>query len=448
MSERSLKIWEITGIVEDALVSNPDLQNVTVQGEVISLTKNPGSGHIYFTLSDKEGDTPPAKKAILKCVFFRFNQGSLDFPMQQGQELLVTGSITVYQAGGAYNFRVQKVQKLGLGNLLLKIQQLRQRLATEGLIDPSRRRKLPLLPRRIGVVTGLGTAALRDILKQVNDRYPNVEVLIAPAQVQGENAPNSIRSALAEISKPEWKVDVIIFGRGGGSVEELMPFNDEELARTVAALPVPSVSAVGHQIDHPISDDVADVAAATPTDAAKIVLPQIDEFESRLQMVSARLSQLVRARLENAREKMLRFGEKPYFRDPRVLLENYMQRLDQYGTSLSMNFREIIEKNRRTYRELGDLSAPLQTLIEEKRLKLAGLQPDTAFRLYLNRPINRFQLAGERLSAYSPLSTLKRGYSIVYQKEKVVTSVKDLDSKGELNIRFHDGKVTARISSD
>ncbi|MDH5720756.1 MAG: exodeoxyribonuclease VII large subunit [Spirochaetia bacterium] len=421
--DRPLTVFEITSIVEDRLINFPALKNTNVIGEIVEFNKNPSSGHMYFTLRDKDSEKISPKKAVLRCAFFKFQNQSLNFKPEPGMEVLVTGSVSVYFQGGQYNFNVKQMRKVGEGALLLKIEQLRKKLMEEAVIDPSKRKELPLLPKRIGIVTGLGTAALRDILKQVHDRYANVEVLIAPAQVQGDAAPQSIAAALAEIAKPEHKCDVIIVGRGGGSSEDLMAFNDEITARAIYACPLPVVSAVGHQIDHPISDDVADMAASTPTDAAKIALPLVKDMAHNLNLYQKRLDSFIELLLTGAKEKWQRLSDKPFFKDPRVLIENYALLLDDLENMMRTGLRDLAGMCRERLLAVPEIHHIFESHYKSKK--------------------NNFNLVSEKLAAFSPLGTLKRGYSITYQNKKIIRKAADIDMKKSIEISFYEGKVRA-----
>ena len=420
---KPLSVFELTRAIEERISEDGLLLNVSVVGEMLDYKEHPSSGHAYFTLTDKEAPTSQSKKAILKCTFFKYYNKNLDFKPRSGMEVLVTGAISVYYQGGQYNLNAKNIIEIGKGKLWLQIQQLRQKFLNEGIINPAKRRALPTIPRKIGIVTGMGTAALKDILKQVHDRYPHVELLIAPAIVQGEEAPASIVEAINEISKPQWGCELLIVGRGGGSMEDLMAFNDESVCRAIAAAPIPVISAVGHQIDHPVSDDVADLAAATPTDAAKLALPVISEKMDELEMIGRHLDQIISHKFTIFSERLKRIEARPLFQNPYLLLEEYYRVLDERETSLRESIGNIISVSKMKFLSLTSI--------------------DSAMEKVMTANAHRFNSITEKFTAFSPLATLKRGYSVVFQNKKIMNSVHKLDKNTPLEIQFSDGMVRA-----
>lgn len=428
MSENieALTVEQLTNIIERQL-KVPQLQSIAVVGEVTGFRKQSSSGHIYFRLSDnKAGSSVPAHKVpVLNCSFFKFrqNNNTLTFNPRDGDEVVVVGSVDVYRAAGQYSFLVERMINVGEGTLLKRIEALKKKLIQEGVIDPQLRKPLPRLPRRLGIVTGARTAALSDILKQVRDRYPHVEIVLAPAVVQGQSAPASIAAALKEIAKPQYKCDVIIVGRGGGSLEDLMAFNDEMVARAIYECPLPVISGVGHQVDHLISDDVADVAAATPTDAAKKALPEIDQLMNAVQVTGNRLNQLLSSKLDLYRQKLDHLGSKPFYRDPGVLLQDAYRRIDDLEARALEAYRDKVYHSRDQLNNVPQIEYLL-----EKTL--------TGFK-------NRFSNTAARLEAFSPLATLKRGYSLTTQGDAIIRSVEQLDFKKKVRVKLGEGSFNA-----
>lgn len=418
-------VAEICRIIEYKIKSSPELQDVWVRGEITSYQKHASSGHIYITLSDMSQKTQNARSTI-RCTYFRFAQTALDFELKAGLEVEILGSTGIYAPQSTYSLTVKKIQKVGAGDILQKLQQIRERLLKEGLIKTDNRRDLPALPRRVGIVTGAGTAAYRDILKQVQERYPNAEIVLAPAQVQGEAAAQSIVAALTEIQKPVWKCDAVIVGRGGGSAEDLMAFNDEAVCRAIAACRIPVVSAVGHQIDHPISDDVADYAAATPTDAARAVFPVIDELRYKAENLHKRSLASVESRLKLLQERFLRSSEKEFWEKPYLLVKDQAHWLDELESKLRFTFRNIVNSTANSLNRL----TPLDILIGQQ-LKLTEAR--------LSSTVGRFD-------AYSPLATLSRGYSVTYADNKIVTDSKQVKKGSTLSIRLAKGNLTAEVT--
>ena len=418
-------VAEICRVIETKIKSTPELQDVWIKGEITSYQKHASSGHIYMTLSDSSQKNQNPRPTI-RCTYFRFAQTPLDFELKMGLEVEILGTTGIYAPQSTYSFTVKRVQKIGAGDLLQKLQQIRERLLKEGLIKtPETRRELPPLPRRVGIVTGAGTAAYRDILKQVQERYANAEIVLAPAQVQGEAAPQSIVAALTEIQKKEWRCDVVIVGRGGGSAEDLMAFNDEAVCRAIANCRIPVVSAVGHQIDHPISDDVADYAAATPTDAARAVFPVIEDLSYRAENHLKRAYGAVEAKLQLYQERFLRTSTKEFWEKPYVLVKDQAHFLDELESKLNFTFRNIVNSHANALNRL----TPLEVLAAQK-IKLTRAE---------------FESTAGRFEAYSPLATLKRGYSVVYSGGKIVTDAATLKSGAEIRVRLAKGELEASV---
>lgn len=420
-----LKSYTVFGInfLIDRSLKQKQFQNIAVVGEILNFTKQASSGHTYFSLQDKKTETFP-KKSSIRCALFKF-QKRLSFAPKNGDEVIVFGSLNLYHPGGSYSLIVESMLPVGEGNLLKKLQKIRERLLKDGLLDPTKKKLLPALPKRLGIVTALSGAALQDILKQVQERYPHLSVLLASAQVQGDQAVSSLIEALQEISKPKWACDVIIVGRGGGGSEDLMAFNDESLARAIAACPVPIVSAVGHQIDHSISDDVADVVAATPTDGAKLAVPEIQLLSEQVNQKFYRLENKVLSYLEQTREKLKNIKQKSFFMEPRRLLENHYYHLDDVHARLRESFRDIIEINRHRFLQIKEVNHLFEVFWQAKQKK--------------------FSIVQERLEAYSPLATLQRGFSLTYAHKNIIRNARDLKENDLLHIRFAQGSVTALV---
>lgn len=428
VEEKQYSVYGITRRVDERLTGDDELREVIVIGEITQITRH-SSGHIYLTLADKEHPpgVPAKQKATLRCTFFRFANQYLKFKPQKGNEVAVRGSISVYYPAGNYSFNIRSMRDLGEGNLYQKIQELRRRLFNEGLFDPARKKPLPLLPKRIGIVTGENTAALRDIQKQIADRYPHVEVILSPALMQGEAAPAGIVRALKRIDQPEHGCELIILARGGGSVEDLMAFNDESVVYAVAECRLPVVTGIGHQVDHPVVDDAADVAAATPTDAAKTALPDLRELYDDLSHSEELLNLRIQNLISYYSEKLNLIGQKPFFKDPYVLIEEHYMRLDDF--------------ERRMYDSLGE------KILREKELLNSFSEINLLFERKFNRDQTLLERLNERLLAYSPLGTLKRGYTLSYRNGELKKKAAAFKKSDKINVRFHDGSVTAAVES-
>ncbi|MCS6984012.1 MAG: exodeoxyribonuclease VII large subunit [Leptospiraceae bacterium] len=417
-------VQELSENLEKLIKSSPELQDVTVVGEITELKRHESSGHAYLTLRDKNSTVQPNRRAILQCIIWKDVFKKLPFSPKPGDEVEARGSVRLYLPQGSYNFLISSLRYFGEGQLLLQIEQIRRKLYAEGLMDFSRKKPLPVFPQRIGIVTGLTTAALRDILKQLKEGHPGLEVIIAPAYVQGEGAVRSLIAALKKLSEPSMGVQLIILTRGGGSLHDLMPFNDEELCRAVAACPIPVISAVGHQIDRPVCDDVADYAAATPTEAGRKLAEEALQLKDALAYLSHRLELIMSHRLDSLRNKLSHITRHRFFQDRAEL------------------FRE-------RYLYLSDLYRRMDEAYRGKlRLLQMSLSKSEKIPLYFERSFDKLkakvQIAGERLLAYSPLRTLERGYSIVKQGKKILRRKTDVDFSTNLEIVLSEGELKAK----
>jgi exodeoxyribonuclease VII large subunit len=397
LAPRVYSVSAITAYIKERLRVDQTLQDLWLEGEISNWRRAP-SGHVYFTLKDPD--------ASIRCVMWRSTLPRLSYlPAGDGEAVLAHGYISVYEPNGQYQFYVDELEPVGLGALQAQFEQLKARLAQEGLFDEARKQPLPRFPRRIGVVTSPAGAALRDILNVLRRRYPLAEVLLSPTLVQGEDAPLQIVSALQALSEVK-DVDVIVLARGGGSLEDLWAFNDERVARAVAASSIPVVCGVGHETDVTIADFVADLRAPTPSAAAELVTPDRDELARRLQSFRAQLAAGVGEAITRRRRMLA--GEMRALRrlSPQTWIDRRRQRVD-------------------------DLSRIAQTTI--------------AHRLALGR--ERLNGLSLRLSALDPQATLARGYAIVRRVEDghVVSRVGHVVSGDRLSVQVSDGEFRSIV---
>jgi exodeoxyribonuclease VII large subunit len=400
LAPRVYSVSAITAYIKERLRVDQTLQDLWLEGE-ISNWRQASSGHVYFTLKDPD--------ASMRCVMWRSTLPRLSYlPAGDGEAVLAHGYISVYEPNGQYQFYVDELEPVGLGALQAQFEQLKARLAQEGLFDEARKQPLPPFPRRIGVVTSPAGAALRDILNVLRRRYPLAEVILSPTQVQGEDAPPQIVSALQALSEVK-DVDVIVLARGGGSLEDLWAFNDERVARAVAASPIPVVCGVGHETDFTIADFVADLRAPTPSAAAELVTPDREELARRLRRFRVQLEAGVEEAI--ARRRRMLVGEIRALRrlSPQAWIDRRRQRVD-------------------------DLSRGAQTAI--------------AHRLALGR--ERLNGLSLRLSALNPQATLARGYAIVRRVEDghVVSRVGQVTSGDRLSVQVSDGEFGSIVQEE
>jgi len=399
--------------------NNPYLSNVWVKGEIYNLTYH-SSGHIYFTLKDDS--------ASISAVFFKYANKNLKFRLEDGMKVLVSGGITVFEKRGSYQLNVLQARPEGAGELQKRIEQLKKKLSEEGLFDQLRKKELPFLPARLGIVTSPTGAAVRDIIKVALRRYSNIEIIIAPAKVQGDDAAASIAAAIRELNKPRWNIDVIIAGRGGGSFEDLMPFNEEIVIRAFAESAVPIISAVGHQIDHPLSDDAADAAAPTPSAAAEIAIPLKSDFIDEIEYLKTRMTNSLSNNYLNYKTSLKNLTSKKIFRDPyEILNSRQMMLTDTEGRMVNL-MKHRVSSEREKLLRLPDIYRLQKRLLVQKK--------------------HDMELLIQNLNNLSPLNIMSRGYSIVLDRNRsVIKSVEKINQGDTVEIRFSDGSAVAAVNS-
>lgn len=388
-------VSELNNYIKNLFENNRTLSSVTVKGEISNFV-NHRSGHLYFSLKDAEGQ--------VRAVMFRSHAARLRFAPESGMKVIVHGSVTVYPRDGSYQIYVSSMQPDGIGALYLAYEQLKARLGAEGLFDQEHKMPLPRFPRRIGVITSPTGAAVRDIINVTGRRYPLAKVYLYPALVQGAGAEADLVSAVDYFDK-SGLCDVIIIGRGGGSIEDLWAFNSEALARKIFECRIPIISAVGHETDFTICDFVSDMRAPTPSAAAELAVPDSSEIRIALDGILDRCSSALVRNVERARE-----------------------RLDRAGASFA--------------------AEKFSLLVGEKREELSRVyeRAVTATDGRLERSRGDLAILAEKLSALSPLSVLSRGYSVVTRKGCGIGTVSDLEIGDRISVRFRDGSVTADVT--
>ena len=436
ISQRIYTVGSLTREVKAILEARfPD---VLVEGELSNLRK-PSSGHLYFTLKDEE--------ACIDAVLFRTQARLLKFAPQNGHKLLVRGRLSLYEPQGRYQIICDSVEPLGAGALQVAFEQLKDRLAKEGLFDSDRKRPLPYLPRRIAVVTSPSGAAVHDFLRVLHRRFPNLPVLIVPARVQGDGAAEEIARGIRRAAKAP-RVDVVVVTRGGGSLEDLWPFNEEVVARALAACPVPTVSAVGHEIDFTIADFAADARAATPTAAAEMLARVKEELIADLAARRARLFRGWTAQAAQRRHAL--DGRRARLSDPRRLIGERRLRLDRLATQLEDAVVEALGSRLsllRAFRQRLDRAHPrvkLQQLRDGVRT-LSDRLGSLILRALAQRR-QRFEGLAGRLDALSPLRVLARGYAVAFdQRGRALRSSGEARPGDLLRIRLGDGSLSAKV---
>ena len=414
-----------------------------VEGEVSNL-RRPQSGHVYFTLKDD--------KSQIRAVYFRqygYSRNRVaNFDLEDGMKILCRARLSAYPPRGEYQLIVESVEPLGVGALQKAFEQLKAKLAAEGLFDEAHKKALPFLPGRIGVVTSPTGAVIRDILNITRRRFPSVDILIAPTRVQGSEAAGELIAALRNLHA-YGKVDIIIIARGGGSLEDLAPFNDEALAREIFHSSIPIVSAVGHETDFTICDFVADLRAPTPSTAAELVVPERTDLQNSLYNLRQRLVAAQRRHLDDQKERLASLHAR--FKDPRRFLVDFSIRLDDLRERISRALRQRTQllQNKLRHLELGLQSRNPERQVQEKIILLNNLEKDiiNGWKCYLRDREERLKKNAALLSSLSPLAVLQRGYSITRRlaNGEIVRRASQLTFEERVSIQLAEGSIQARV---
>jgi len=391
-------VQEVTRYVRQRLDEDEVLRNIYVRGEISNLSQ-PTSGHLYFTLKDEFSE--------LRCVMFREKNLKLKFIPEDGMSVIVRGHIGVYEKQGRYQLYAEEIQEAGKGALYLAFEQLKKKLKEEGLFDIAYKKPIPSFPRRIGIITSPTGAAIRDMLNITRRRFPHVHILLVPVPVQGEEAPLQIVNAIRLMNRVNaelMKIDVLVVGRGGGSIEELWAFNEEAVAREIFSSMIPVISAVGHETDFTIADFVADRRAATPSEAAEFVVPDKREIEKNLSSLELRLRQNIFKAIEYHRKRLESIEKNILFRKPTERINQYRQTVDEIKRGVLAEITHLVTLHRKSLQALTG-----------------------------------------KLDALSPLAILERGYSICLKEERVVRSVEDISVGDALKVLFKDGEAISEV---
>ena len=390
-----ISVAEINTFIKNIFDSEPLLSDVYVRGE-ISNFKAHSTGHMYFSLKDSD--------SVLKCVMFKSSAVNLPFLPENGMKVVAHGRVSTFVRDGQYQLYCDNLEMDGIGSLYVAFEQLKEKLKREGLFDSAKKKPLPKIPKRVGIVTSPTGAAIRDMINVMGRRFPYAEIVLYPALVQGDSAPASLCSGINYFNR-EGKVDVIIIGRGGGSIEDLWAFNNEMLAYEIFNSDIPVISAVGHETDFTISDFVADLRAPTPSAAAELAVPDLNELKRKFNNIITRETSVLKKEIEHLRAK-----------------------LDRYATCRV-------------------LTSPYN-MIEDKRMTILSVSNklDRASRLIIKDKRNLFTSTVARLEALNPMSVISRGYSAVFDvNDRVVKSVNDIERGSVVTLRMSDGSATAEV---
>ncbi len=439
MPERQVwSVSDLTARIRELL--SGAFTNISVEGEVSNAHPSQ-AGHLYFTLKDA--------RAQIRCVCFRTQLLRLKFRPEDGLHVTVRGSVSVYETRGEYQIYVEHVEPVGFGAFQLAFEQLKKRLAADGLFDPARKKPLPLLPRRIGLVTSPRGVAVRDIVRILHRRFANLHVIAYPVRVQGEGAAANIVEAIQYFNRKQL-VDVLILARGGGSLEDLWAFNEESVARVIATCTIPVITGVGHETDFTIADFVADVRASTPSAAAELVVRSRKEFDRHLAELQYKLAQRMRYLLLDARHRLRELGIYRALRQVEDLLRTRRQHTDELVAELVDGLRARLDRSRRRLATAGhrlasvDLRAQLKgvALRLEKRSSRLGVRVERAL-VAKRRHLERLRL---QLEERSPLRILSRGYAICYDAAgNIIRAVDEVALGGHIRVQLSRGRLGAEV---
>jgi exodeoxyribonuclease VII large subunit len=437
---RVYTVSDLTARIRDLLARN--FTDVLVQGEISNL-RPASSGHIYFTLKDE--------RAQVRCVFFKQQQRGMKFRPEDGLKVTVRGSVSVYEARGEYQIYVESLEPVGRGALQAAFEQLKKKLEAEGLFDPARKKLLPLLPSRIGLITSSTGAAVRDVVRILTRRFPNVHLTLYPVRVQGEGAAEEIAQALAHFNRKR-SADVILLVRGGGSIEDLWAFNEEKVARAIAACAIPVIAGVGHETDFTIADFVADVRASTPSAAAELVVQTRREFDKHLADLRGSLGSLVRYRLLELSRRVHELAGRRGFRRPLDLLRQRRQQADELTSRLALGLKARLETSRRRFTAAHlriarfDFRAKIAAL--RRRFEKLGNELGVCIERLLRLKRERWQRLALQLQERSPLKVLERGYAIATDAAGVVLRDADQVEVGdEVRVQLHRGRLDTEVKA-
>ena len=416
MNDNYITIIELSKYIKSNFDNDMYLRKVYIKGE-ISNFKNHTTGHFYFSLKDSG--------SRINAVMFSSSAKNVKFIPKDGMTVLVTGRVTVYEATGNYQIYVEEMLEDGLGNLYVAFEQLKEKLAKEGLFDREKKKKIVRCPKKIGIVTAPTGAAIRDILTTIKRRYPICETILFPALVQGENAKEDIVRKI-ELANT-YDIDTLIVGRGGGSIEDLWPFNEEIVARAIYESKVPVISAVGHEIDFTISDFVADLRAATPTAAAELAVPDINTIITYLNNAKTRSYNFINSYLENKKVYLSKLSESYILKKPTNMYEIKVQNLDNLIDKLNKEMSIVIENNKvRLYK------CKTNYLLNNPSMLYKFKEQN------LNNMINK-------LEVLNPLNTLKRGYAIAKKDDKVISVINTIKKDDIISINLEKGTIISKV---
>jgi exodeoxyribonuclease VII large subunit len=440
VKDRYLTVSALTRYIKHKLETDANLKQIHLRAE-ISNFKHHSRGHMYLTLKDNH--------SRIQAVMFSSYNRNIKFRPEDGMNVLIKGEIGLYEPNGQYQLYIHDMQPDGIGALYLAYEQLKKKLETEGLFDQSRKKKLPLYPNHIGVITSPTGAAVRDIFTTINRRYPIVKKSLLPVLVQGDFAAKSIVQAIKKANELD-QFDVLIIGRGGGSIEELWSFNEEIVSRAIVESNIPIISAVGHETDFTISDFAADLRAPTPTGAAELAVPSLSDVVEKISVMKTRMDRAMNVKVAIMKDKLVSLEQSYAFRYPAQLLRQKELDLDR----LYDQFQKVTKNYVQRQKEKGEfLHKRLSQFHPSKQLEDVKTQiTKLSSQLYksmtnqLNSKQNEFQHKLEKLSLLNPLDIMKRGYSIPYsEKRNVIKTIKQIKPGDKVFVKLQDGTLDCQV---
>jgi len=438
MNDNYITVTQLTRYIKYKVDNDSNLNRVCLKGE-ISNFKAHSRGHLYFTIKDEN--------TRINAIMFASNANKLKFEPMDGMKILVIGKVSVYEATGGYQIYVTDMIEDGIGNLYIEFEKLKKKLELEGLFDPTKKKKIPKIPRKIGVITAPTGAAIRDILSTIKRRWPIAETILFPSLVQGKEAAVDIVRNIERTK--DFDLDVLIVGRGGGSIEDMWCFNEEIVARAIYALDVPVISAVGHEIDFTICDFVSDLRAPTPTGAAEMAVPNVADFYNYLQQIYIRLNKGTNNIIKIKRDSLNSLCNSYVLKNPMNIYMALEQKFDNLLERLELNIYNNINVNKERLNNIKTsyiLNNP-QVLYRNKKdtynniIKQLKQSLDNEIKAY----DKEYYILLNKLETLNPLATIKRGYAITRKDNKVIKSVKELKKDDMLEIELSDGIVKSIV---
>ena len=414
-NEVSLTVTDINNYIKNIVDGDFFLSNVTLKGEISNL-KFHTRGHLYFSLKDENSK--------INAVMFNYKNLGLNFIPKDGMNVIVKGKVSVFTTGGSYQITVSNMKEDGIGNLYILFEELKRRLEREGLFSPEHKKKLPRIPKKVGVITAATGAAVKDIISTINRRFPLTEIILFPTLVQGVGAKENIVKMINEANESD--VDVIILGRGGGSIEDLWAFNEEIVARTIYNSNKPIVSAVGHEIDFTISDFVSDMRAPTPTGAAELVVPSKVEIQSYLNDYKGRIISVINKKIKSYTDTFSKLKSTYILKNPISMYEIDEQKLDNMLEKLGSIMTYKLEREKSELNNLSKMISPnMLNRLDKEKIKLENIET--------------------KLNLLNPENILKKGYSLTLVEGKIVKSINSVKKGSIIDTKFSDGIIKSEV---